>query len=498
MSASAPVSSALFTDFYSLTMAHGYWKQNMNHRAVFEMFFRRQPFNGGFSVFAGLGTLLSRLQSLAFTEDDIAYLRGLALFDEGFLEYLREFRFTGSLWAVDEGTVIFPQEPIIRVDSNLIECQIVEGLILNTINFQSLIATKTARVWLASGKGSVMEFGLRRAQGPDGALSASRAAYIGGAGGTSNVLAGKEFGIPVLGTMAHSWIMAFPGEEEAFRAYADMYPDKTIFLIDTYDTLKSGIVNAIKVGKELAARGKNFGIRLDSGDIHYLSMEVRKLLDAAGLPDATISVSNDLDEYIIQTLTDAKAPIDSWGVGTQMVTGRTEAAFTGVYKLAARENKSGRLEASIKFSDNPEKTTNPGVKQVWRIRDDAGLCVADVLTLEDGEHPGMRPVPDGADIPDSIEKGKTYTMWHPQADYRHFTHTVSGSAEALLCKRLEKNTIVFREPSLEDIRAKTRREFESLDHSYKRILNPHIYKVSVTSRLRDLKLELIKNFLGDL
>jgi nicotinate phosphoribosyltransferase len=494
MNESLPVSSALFTDFYSLTMAHGYWKQNMNHRAVFEMFFRRQPFNGGFSVFAGLGTLLSRLQNLVFTGDDIAYLRSLNLFDQDFLQYLKDFRFTGSLWAAAEGTVIFPQEPIIRIDSNLIECQIVEGLILNTINFQSLIATKTARVWLASGMGSIMEFGLRRAQGADGAFSASRAAYIGGAGGTSNVLAGKEFGIPVLGTMAHSWIMAFPGEEDAFRAYANLYPDKTIFLIDTYDTLKSGIVNAIKVGKELAARGKNFGVRLDSGDIHYLSVEARKMLDAAGLPDATITVSNDLDEYIIQTLTDAKAPIDSWGVGTQMVTGRTEAAFTGVYKLAARENKAGQLEASIKFSDNPEKTTNPGIKQVWRIKDDAGMCVADVLTLEDGG----RPAPAGADVPDRIEKGKTYTLWHPQADYRHFTHTVSGSAEALLCKRLENGKLLFREPSLGDIRAKVRRELESFDHSYKRILNPHIYKVSVTSRLRDLKLELIKNFLGDL
>jgi nicotinate phosphoribosyltransferase len=470
-------------------MAHGYWKQNMNNRAVFEMFFRRQPFNGGFSVFAGLGTLLGLLQTLCFTEDDIAYLRGLNVFEEGFLRYLKEFRFTGSLWAADEGTVIFPQEPLIRIDSNLIECQIIEGLILNTINFQSLIATKTARVWLASGQGSVMEFGLRRAQGPDGAFSASRAAYIGGANGTSNVLAGKEFGIPVLGTMAHSWIMAFPSEEEAFQAYADIYPDKTIFLIDTYDTLKSGIVNAITVGKKLAAKGKKFGIRLDSGDIHYLSVEVRKMLDAAGLPEATISVSNDLDEYIIQTLTDARAPINSWGVGTQMVTGRTEAAFTGVYKLAARENKAGRLEAAIKFSDNPEKTTNPGVKQVWRIKDDQGMCVADVLSLEDDGTP---------DSMEKIEKGKTYSFWHPQTDYRRFTHTIEGSVEALLRKRLEQGKAVSPEPSLEDIRAKVRGELDSLDHSYKRILNPHIYKVSFTAKLRDLKLDLIKNYLGDL
>jgi nicotinate phosphoribosyltransferase len=470
-------------------MAHGYWKTNMNKRAVFEMFFRRQPFSGGFSIFAGLGTLLERLQTLRFTDDDIAYLSGLGVFEEGFLRYLQDFRFSGSLWAVDEGTAVFPQEPLVRIDSSLIECQIIEGLLLNTINFQSLIATKTARVALASGNGSVMEFGLRRAQGPDGALSASRAAYIGGSGGTSNVLAGKEFGIPVLGTMAHSWIMAFPNEEEAFQAYADLYPDKTIFLIDTYDTLKSGIVNAIKVGKKLAAQGKKFGIRLDSGDIHYLSVEVRKLLDAAGLPDTAISVSNDLDEYIIQTLTDAKAPIDSWGVGTQMVTGRTEAAFTGVYKLAARENTAGRLEAAIKFSDNPEKTTNPGVKQVWRIKDRQGMCVADVLSLEDG----------GADDSiEQIEQGKTYTFWHPQTDYRRFTHTVEGSAEALLQKRLEQGAAVSPAPALTEIRAKVREELDSLDHSYKRILNPHLYKVAFTAKLRDLKLDLIKNYLGDL
>jgi nicotinate phosphoribosyltransferase len=300
------------------------------------------------------------------------------------------------------------------------------------------------------------------------------------------VLAGKEFDIPVLGTMAHSWIMAFPSEEEAFQAYADIYPDKTIFLIDTYDTLKSGVPNAIKVGKKLAAKGKNFGVRLDSGDIHYLSVEVRKALDAAGFPEATISVSNDLDESIIQTLTDAEAPIDVWGVGTQMVTGGNEAAFPGVYKLAARQNRQGILEASIKFSDNPEKTTNPGIKQVWRVYDTKGLCIADVLTLEDDE------------TPDLIEKGKHYSFWHPSADYRHFIHTVDGSAEPLLRKRLEKGNIINEEPSLHDIRATVRKGLESLDHSYKRLLNPHIYKVSISSRLRSLKLELIRNYLGDL
>jgi len=479
--------SALLTDFYSLTMAQGYWKKYMDRKAVFEMFFRRQPFEGGFSIFAGLGPLLRKLERFTCSGEDIAYLRSLGLFEEGFLDYLKNFRFQGTLWALDEGTVIFPQEPLIRVEGGLIECQIIEGMLLNIINFQSLIATKTARVWLASGKGSVMEFGLRRAQGPDGAMSASRASFIGGAGGTSNTLAGKEYGIPVLGTMAHSWIMAFPSEETAFEAYAEMYPDKTVFLIDTYDTLKSGTPNAIKVGKKLTARGKKFGVRLDSGDMHYLSVEVRRMLDAAGLPEATITVSNDLDEAIIQALTDAKAPIDTWGVGTRMVTGGEDAAFTGVYKLAARESEAGVLEAAIKFSDNPDKTTNPGVKQVWRIKDRNGLAVADVLGLD---MPGEGP--------DLLEKGRHYLFWHPAADYRHFSHTIEGSVEPLLKVRLHRGLPLGEEESLQTIRNRVQGELDSFDQSYKRLLNPHIYKVSITEGLRNLKLELIKSFLGDL
>jgi nicotinate phosphoribosyltransferase len=467
-------------------MAQGYWEKNMNQRAVFEMFFRRQPFGGGFSIFAGLGSLIEKLKALSFSSEDISYLKGLGLFEESFLAYLEAFRFSGDLWAADEGTVVFPHEPLIRIEGGLIESQIIEGLVLNTINFQSLIATKTARVWLASGMGSVMEFGLRRAQGADGALSASRAAFIGGAAGTSNVLAGKEFGIPVMGTMAHAWVMAFPSEEESFKAYADIYPDKTVFLIDTYDTLKSGVPNAIKAGKHLAAQGKNFGVRLDSGDIHYLSVEVRKLLDAAGFPKAGITVSNDLDEYIIQTLTNAGAPVNTWGVGTQMVTGGTEAAFTGVYKLAAREGGDGVLRAAIKFSENPEKTTNPGVKQVWRIRDKNGMNVADVLALEE------------RGTGEAFEKGKSYNFWHPSADYRHFSHVLEGSAEPLLKKRLGKGQSLSAEPSLADIKVLVRQGLESLDQSYKRILNPHIYKVSITGKLRSLKLDLIKNYLGDL
>ncbi|MDR2392710.1 MAG: nicotinate phosphoribosyltransferase [Treponema sp.] len=479
-------SSALFSDFYALTMAQGYWKNNMNRNAVFEMFFRRQPFEGGFSVFAGLGTLLDQLQDFSFSSEDLAYLQGLGLFEEPFLTYLQDFRFTGSVWAMDEGTVIFPQEPLIRIKGRLVECQIIEGMLLNIINFQSLIATKTARTVLASGNGAIMEFGLRRAQGFDGAMSASRAAFIGGTVGTSNVLAGKEFGIPVMGTMAHSWVMAHPSEEAAFQAYADLYPKHPVFLIDTYDTLKSGVPNAIKVGKRLAAEGRNFGVRLDSGDMHYLSVEVRRLFDAAGLPNATIAVSNDLDETIIQALTDQGAPINSWGVGTQMVTGGVEAAFTGVYKLTAREDGQGKFLPVMKCSDNPDKTTTPAVKQVWRIQDSQGMAVADVLSVDD-------PV-----NPDTLAKGGKYLLWHTSGDYRHFTHTLGGTAEPLLKLRMEQGRPLAVNPSLEEIRNVVRSGLASFDASYKRLLNPHIYKVSITERLRDLKRDLIKAHLGDL
>jgi nicotinate phosphoribosyltransferase len=460
----------------------------MNRRAVFEVFFRRQPFGGGFSVFAGLGTLLEKIRGIGFSLEDIAYLRDLGMFEEGFLDYLKDFRFTGSLWAIDEGRLVFPQEPLIRVDSGLIECQILEGLILNTVNFQTLIATKTARVWLASGKGALMEFGLRRAQGEDGAMSASRAAFIGGAAGTSNTAAGKVFNIPVMGTMAHSWVMSFANEEEAFSAYAEIYPKHPVFLIDTYDTLQSGTPAAIAVGKRLAAEGRNFGIRLDSGDIHYLSVEVRKMLDAAGLTKATIAVSNDLDESIIQTLTDAGAPINSWGVGTQMVTGGNDAAFTGGYKLIAKEDAGGAIFPTIKFSDNPEKTTTPGIKQIWRIRDSQGMALADVLGLAE---------PAGGAGPDRIEPGQRYAFWHPSADYRHFYNTSVSAPEPLLKLCLADGKSVRDDPSLEDIRGTVRKDLDLFDQSYKRLLNPHIYKVSITERIRSLKLDLIKNFLGD-
>ena len=477
--------SALLTDFYSLTMAQGYWKQNPNRKAVFEMFFRRQPFGGGYAVFAGLGTLLRNLASFSFSDEDIDYLKSLKLFEESFTNYLKNFRFSGSLWAVDEGTVVFPHEPLVRIEGSLIECQIIEGMLLNIINFQTLIATKARRVWLASGKGSIMEFGLRRAQGPDGAMSAARAAYIGGAMGTSNTLAGKTFGIPVLGTMAHSWVMSFPSEEEAFNAYAQLYPDSAVFLIDTYDTLKSGIISAINAGKKLQERGKTFGVRLDSGDIQYLSFEVRKLLDNAGLNRATITASSDLDESIIETLVNAGAPVDTWGVGTRMVTGTADSALSGIYKMAACEDADGRMVPVMKFSDNPEKTTNPGIKQVWRLKDGKGVALADVLALDDDDIAALQP-------------GERSRFWHPAADYRHFYHVIEAPPQPLLKERLSGGKLCGPQPPLDEVRSHSAADLETLDATYKRLLNPHGYKISITEKLRGLKLELLQHYIGEL
>lgn len=472
--------SALFTDFYELTMAQGYWKQHKDTPAVFDMFFRRQPFDGGFSIFAGLDTLFEALTHFHFSPDDLAFLEKQHIFEPDFLKYLENFRFTGDVYAMEEGSVIFPNEPIIRIHSNLIEAQIVEGLILNQINFQSLIATKTARIWLASRKGTIMEFGLRRAQGADGAMSATRAAYIGGASSTSNTLACKEYGIPVSGTMAHSWIMSFDNELEAFRTYASMYPEKSIFLIDTYDTLHSGIKNAIIAGSELSEKGYNFGVRLDSGDIQYLSTEVRKQLDRAGFPNAMIAVSNELTEEIIETLVQQNAPIKSWGVGTHMVTGGNESSFTGVYKLAARTQTANTgMISTMKFSDNPEKTTNPGIKNVWRIFDDEGMACADILTLTD----------------ETISTDKAMCFYHPSIDYRQFSFK-PAKIKQMLDKQMENgkriNPSENAAAALKKARITAESQLEYFDSTYKRILNPHIYKVSISEKLKNLKLDFIK------
>jgi nicotinate phosphoribosyltransferase len=479
-----PSACALFTDFYELTMAQGYWKLDREagsgeREAVFDVFFRHNPFAGGYSIFAGLEPLLYDLEDFSFGGEDVAYLESLGMFERGFLDYLSAFKFKCEVWAAPEGEVVFPQAPLLRVRGSIVEAQLVEGLVLNRLNFGSLIATKASRAYRASNYGKIMEFGLRRAQGPDGALGASRSAFIGGAMGTSNTLAGRLYGIPVMGTMAHSWIMAFPSELEAFDAYARMYPDTTAYLIDTFNTLDSGIKNAIASGKALAARGKRFGVRLDSGDIDYLSREVRRALDAAGLQDAYIVVSNELDESIIEHLVADGAPVDSWGVGTRLVTGGAESAFPGVYKLAA-VSRGGRLEPTMKFSDNPEKSTNPGVKNVWRLWGDDGLALADLMALE-GEEP---------------KAGEDVILNHPSADWRRL-RVCPAEARPLLSKVMEGGKACADLPALADIRNGMRARLERFDPTYLRLLNPHIYKVSISSALRDLKLSFIGRQMKD-
>ncbi|OJF77770.1 MAG: nicotinate phosphoribosyltransferase [Treponema sp. CETP13] len=462
-------------------MAQGYWKQKMDYPVVFDVFFRNNPFNGGFSVFCGIETLIDAITAFSFSNEDLEYLRSLGTFENEFIDYLKDFHFTGDMYSFREGSIIFPQEPIIRIHAHLIEAQIIEGLILNQVNFQSLIATKATRVWLASKKGSIMEFGLRRAQGSDGAMSASRAAYIGGCAGTSNTLAGRIYGIPVLGTMAHSWIMSFPTELEAFEAYAKEYPQNAIFLIDTYDTLQSGIKNAIKVGEKLVEQGYNFGVRLDSGDIQYLSTKCREELNKAGFPQATISVSNELTEQIISQLLANGAPINSWGVGTHMVTGGDASSFTGVYKLAARHNYSDKKELipTMKVSDNPEKTTNPGIKNVWRLYDSDNMAHGDILALDD----------------ETIPLDKETCFYHPAIDYRHF-EIQPDHVENMLVKRLEKGKRLqprlSEAETIKESRQRLKEQLKSFDASFQRILNPHIYKVSLTKKLKDLKEILIK------
>jgi nicotinate phosphoribosyltransferase len=469
--------SALLTDLYELTMMQGYFLKERNPRVVFDMFFRTHPFKSGFSVFAGIEDMLKIIEDFRFTAEDIEYLKSLDLFNDRFLDYLREFSFSGDIYSMAEGSVIFPGEPLLRVHSRLIEAQLIESILLNTLNFQSLIATKSARIYYASKAGKILEFGLRRAQGWDGALSATKAAYIGGALATSNTLGGKRYGIPVSGTMAHSWIMAFKSELEAFEKFADLYPDKAILLIDTYDTLGSGIENAIKVGKQLQKQGKRLGVRLDSGDLSYLSQKVRKRLDAAGLKDAYITVSNDLNEEIIHQLVTDGAPIDMWGVGTNLVTGGSSAAFSGVYKLAAKE-MDGMMVPTLKVSNNIEKTTNPGVKQVYRFFDDEDMAMADLITLEEENFDHTRP----------------HTLYHPMYPNTHFTLKHYKSAKPLIEKKMAGGKICVDLPELTDIRTYTLEQLKGFDPTYKRIINPHIYKISLSTALKNLKYRMVDEF----
>ncbi len=469
--------SALTTDFYELTMMQGYFSEKHNPEVVFEMFYRTNPFEGGYVVFAGLNDFIDKLEGLSFSSDDIAYLKGLGIFTPDFLDYLKDFSFSGDIYAMTEGTVVFPGEPLVRVHTNLIEAQLIESLMLNNLNFQSLIATKASRMSLAARRGLLMEFGLRRAQGQDGALSASRAAFIGGAQVTSNTLAGKVYGIPVAGTMAHSWVMSFPSELESFRAFAKYYPEHPTLLIDTYDTLGSGIENAIIVGLEQKKKGKKIGVRIDSGDLSYLPRVVRKRFDDAGLNDATISVSSDLNEEIVQTLIHDDVPIDSWGIGTHLVTGGKQSALNGVYKLAAKQDKDGLMVPTMKISNTYEKTTNPGIKQVWRFYDHEGGALADLIALEK-EH---------------ITAGKAYTFFHPFSEVDFFEMAPERYAKCvpLLTKKVAEGKRIGEKPKVQEIQAFSIENIREFHKTYLRLINPHIYKVSLSSKLKKMKMDLL-------
>lgn len=470
--------SALITDFYELTMIQGYYLEDNNPDVVFDMFYRSQPFNSGYAVFCGLHDLLKKLENFHFSDSDIDFLKGLGLFRGEFLEFLKNFSFSGDIYAMEEGTIVFPGETLIRIHSSLIEAQLIESILLNIINFQTLIATKTSRILHASKHGKILEFGLRRAQGLNGALSSSRAAFIGGAAGTSNTYAGKEFSIPVLGTMAHSWVMAFDNELDSFRAYAKLYPDNCILLIDTYDTLGTGIKNAIIVGKEMKAEGKNIGVRIDSGDLSYLSKQVREMLDDVGLFDTVITVSNDLTEEIIHQLITDNAPIDSWGVGTHLVTGGSCSALNGVYKLAAKHNGAEYIP-TMKVSNNIEKTTIPGIKQVYRFYS-GNEALGDIMCFDF----------------EKMVPGKNYIFYDPVYESKFFSMRAEryDAIVPLLRKQMISGKALKQYPSLQELKKKTVSELKTIHQSYKRIINPHIYKVSISKKIRNKKNEMIKEY----
>ncbi|MBN1153439.1 nicotinate phosphoribosyltransferase [candidate division KSB1 bacterium] len=472
---------ALLTDLYELTMMQGYFLHKQNSLAVFDMFFRRQPHQSGFTIFAGLDPLLDLISELRFCDDDIHYLQSTGIFSTGFLDYLRTFKFTGDIYAAPEGSVVFPNEPILRVHGTLLETQLIESMVLNFINFQTLIATKSMRINLAANEGKILEFGLRRAQGMDGALSATRAAVIGGASSTSNVLAGKLYKVPISGTMAHSWIMSFNSEIEAFQTYADMYPDNCVLLVDTYDTLNSGVPNAIQVFKKLKAQGhSHFGIRLDSGDLEYLSKKARTELDKNDLKEAKIYASNELDEWIITQLIKDGAPIDAWGVGTKLVTGDTDPALTGVYKIVAKKTDQV-YEPCIKITNNPEKMSNPGIKNVMRFFDQYNNMIADLIYLEEEEQKLLSQISAKAKI----------RFNHPTIEFSFFELTDYAYAIRLLEPVLSGEKRETAGKSLFDIQRFAIDELNKLDTTYKRLLNPHIYKISLSDNLKKLKYDLI-------
>lgn len=472
---------ALLTDFYQLTMAYAYWKSGKGEQqAVFNLFFRKNPFEGGFSIAAGLDYVVDFCKNFRFGEADLDYLRQMKQADERpmfapeFLAYLKDLRFTCDIDAVEEGTVVFPNAPLLRVKGPLIQCQLLETPLLNLVNFQTLIATKAARINLAAQGAPVLEFGLRRAQGIDGALAASRASYIGGCSATSNVMAGKLFGIPVSGTHAHSWILSFATELEAFKAYADAFPDHCVFLVDTYDTL-SGVKNAITVGRLLREKGKEMlGVRIDSGDLAYFSGQARQLLDEAGFPKAKIYASNDLDEYIISSLKTQDAAIDVWGVGTKLVTAFDQPALGAVYKLSAIKNEAGDWVPKVKISQQSLKINIPGVHNVRRYFS-KGKAVADMIYLE-----GQTIDPKGImiiDPNDATQRKRLMPSFYEE--------------EELLTSIFRKGKLVYALPSLQEIRTRVTTQLAAFDKTHKRLIHPHVYPVGLEENLHQLRMELV-------
>ena len=470
----------LLTDLYELTMMQGYYEKGQNENVIFDVFFRQNPCNNGYSVCAGLDQVIDYIKNLHFTYDDVDYLRGLGIFKEDFLHYLSGFHFSGDIYAIPEGTVVFPKEPLLKVVAPIMEAQLVETAILNIINHQSLIATKTSRIVFAANGDGIMEFGLRRAQGPDAGLYGARAAMIGGCVGTSNVLAGQMFDVPVMGTHAHSWIMSFPDEYTAFKTYAEMYPDNCTLLVDTYDTLKSGVPNAIRVFQEFKDAGKpliKYGIRLDSGDLAYLSKEARKMLDEAGFPEATICASNDLDEFLLHDLKMQGAAIDSWGVGTNLITSKDCPSFGGVYKLAAIQNEEGEFVPKIKISENTEKITNPGNKTIYRIYEKAsGKIKADLICFAD----------------EVFDPKQDLLLFDPMDTWKK-TKLAGGTytVREILLPIFKNGECLYKSPTLKEIAAYCREEKDTLWDETKRLFYPHRVYVDLSQKLYDVKQSLL-------
>ena len=468
----------MLTDLYQLTMMYGYLKSGMRDNiATFDMFYRSKDQSTHYAIMAGLEQLIDYLKNLHFDEEAIEYLRGLGIFDEEFMQELRDFKFTGDVYAVPEGTIVFPGEPLVRVTAPIFEAQLVETALLNIINHQTLIATKASRVVQAAEGGTVMEFGLRRAQGPDAGIYGARAAIIGGCRSTSNVLTGQMYSIPIAGTHAHSWVMSFPDEITAFRKYAEMFPTSCLLLVDTYDTLKSGVPNAITVFNELRAAGHEpVGIRLDSGDLAYLSREARKMLDAAGFPNTIICASGDLDENLIRDLKLQGACIDTWGVGTKLITSEDCPSLGGVYKMSA-ETIDGQVVPKIKISENPVKITNPGIKKLWRIYDNkTGKATADLIALSH----------------ESYDTSKPLTIYDPVNTWKSMTLT-DYSMKELQVQIFDKGECVYQSPSLKEIQQHCAEDLDTFWDQYKRLLNPHRYKVDLSDSLWMLKNSMLQS-----